>query len=160
MVLCTIPFRPITTVEQTHPMQTETASRLLCGSGNSVFMSLHNASIVTLLLARILPRKHVGEPFNSRDYSLASGNCMPGTRESTSSYNYHVSAPASLLASSPNSNQSMEWIGLKRSSPVRIHELLILIQSNPADYPEYESSPVQSGHNRVGIYQIPCKIDM
>ena len=56
--------------------------------------------------------------------------------------------------------QSMEWIELKRSSPVRIHEPLILIQSNPADGPERESRPVQSGHNRVGIYQIPCKIDM
>ena len=54
----------------------------------------------------------------------------------------------------------MEWIELKRSSPVQIHEPLILIQSNPADEPEAESSPVQSGHNRVGIYQIPCKIDM
>ena len=54
----------------------------------------------------------------------------------------------------------MEWIELKRSSPVQIHEPLILIQSNPADEPESESSPVQSGHNRVGIYQIPCKIDM
>ena len=56
--------------------------------------------------------------------------------------------------------QSMEWIELKRSSPIRIHEPLILIQSNPADGPEYDSSPVQSGHNRVGIYQIPCKIDI
>ena len=54
----------------------------------------------------------------------------------------------------------MEWIELKRSSPVQIHEPLILIQSNPADDVESESSPVQSGHNRVGIYQIPCKIDM
>ena len=41
----------------------------------------------------------------------------------------------------------MEWIELERSSPVQIHELLILIQSNPADDPESESSPVQSGHN-------------
>ena len=49
---------------------------------------------------------------------------------------------------------------LKRSSPVQIHEALILIQSNPADDPEAESSPVQSGHNRVGIYQIPAKIYM
>ena len=57
-------------------------------------------------------------------------------------------------------NQSMEWIELKRSSPVQIHEPLILNQSNPADDPESESSPVQSGHNRIGIYQIPCKIDM
>ena len=56
--------------------------------------------------------------------------------------------------------QSMKWIELKRSSPVQIHEPLILIQSNPADNPEAESSPVQSGHNRVGIYQIPCKIYM
>ena len=56
--------------------------------------------------------------------------------------------------------QSMEWIELKRSSPVQIHEPLILIQSNPADEPESESSPVQSGHNRVGIYQMPCKIVM
>ena len=31
----------------------------------------------------------------------------------------------------------MEWIELKRSSPVQIHEPLILIQSNPADDPEY-----------------------
>ena len=54
----------------------------------------------------------------------------------------------------------MEWIELKQSSPVQIHEPLILIQSNPADEPESESSPVQSGHNIVGIYQIPCKIDM
>ena len=54
----------------------------------------------------------------------------------------------------------MEWIELKRSSPVQIHEPLILIQSNPADDPEFESSPVQSGHNRAVIYQIPCKIDM
>ena len=57
-------------------------------------------------------------------------------------------------------NQSMEWIELKRSSPVQIHEPLILIQSNPADEPESESSPVQSGHNRVGIYQMPYKIVM
>ena len=57
-------------------------------------------------------------------------------------------------------DQSMEWIELKRSSLVQIHEPLILIQSNPADDPEFESSPVQSGHNRVGIYQIPCNIDM
>ena len=57
-------------------------------------------------------------------------------------------------------NQSMEWIELKRSSPVQVHEPLILIQSNPADDPEFEYSPVQSGHNRAGTYQIPCKIDM
>ena len=57
-------------------------------------------------------------------------------------------------------DQSMEWIELKWSSPVQIHEPLILIQSNPADDPESQSSPVQSGYNRVGIYQIPCKIDM
>ena len=57
-------------------------------------------------------------------------------------------------------HQSMEWIEFKRSSPVQIREPLILIQSNPADDPESESSPVQSGHNRIGIYQIPCKIDM
>ena len=57
-------------------------------------------------------------------------------------------------------NQSMEWIEFKRSSPVQIHEPLILIQSNPADDSESESSHVQSGHSRVGIYQIPCKIDM
>ena len=57
-------------------------------------------------------------------------------------------------------HQSMEWIELKRSSPVQIHEPLILIQSNPADDRESESSPVQSGHNIIGIYQIPCKIDM
>ena len=50
---------------------------------------------------------------------------------------------------------SMKWIELKRSSSVQIHEPLILIQSNPANDPEAESSPVQSGHNRVGIYQIP-----
>ena len=56
--------------------------------------------------------------------------------------------------------QSMKWIELKRSSPVEIHESLILIQPNPADDPEAESSPVQSGHNRVDIYQIPCKIYM
>ena len=43
--------------------------------------------------------------------------------------------------------QSMEWIELERSGPVQIHEPLILIQSNPADDPESESSPVQSGHN-------------
>ena len=54
----------------------------------------------------------------------------------------------------------MEWIELKRSSPVQIHEPLILIQSNPADDPEFESSPVQSGHNRASTYQIPCKIYM
>ena len=54
----------------------------------------------------------------------------------------------------------MEWIESKRSSPVQIQEPLILIQSNPADDPESESSPVQSGHNRIGIYQIPCKINM
>ena len=55
----------------------------------------------------------------------------------------------------------MEWIELKRSSPVQIHQALILIQSNyPADDPEAESSPVQSGHNRVGIYQISDKIYM
>ena len=61
---------------------------------------------------------------------------------------------------SVDTQQSMEWIELKRSSPVQIHEALILIQSNPADDPEAESSPVQSGHNRVGIYQIPYKIYM
>ena len=49
------------------------------------------------------------------------------------------------------------WNGL---SPVQIHEPLILIQSNPADDPEAESSPVQSGHNRVGICQLPCKISI
>ena len=38
--------------------------------------------------------------------------------------------------------QSVKWIELKRSSPVQIHEPLILIQSNPADDPEAESSPV------------------
>ena len=68
-----------------------------------------------------------------------------------------------LARSSPTmryTGQSMEWIELKRSSPVQIHEPLILIQSNPADDPETESSSVQSGHNRVGIYQIPYKIDM
>ena len=59
-----------------------------------------------------------------------------------------------------SADQSMKWIELKRSSPVHIHESLILIQSNPADDPEAESSPVQSGHNRVDIYQIPCKIYM
>ena len=56
--------------------------------------------------------------------------------------------------------QSMEWIELLRSSPVQIHDPLILIQSSPADDPETESSPVQSIHNRVGICQIPCKICM
>ena len=56
--------------------------------------------------------------------------------------------------------QSMEWIELKRSSPIQIHEPLILIQSNPVDGPESESSPVQSRHNRVSIYQMPSKIDM
>ena len=65
-----------------------------------------------------------------------------------------------ILAENKGYSQSMEWIELKRSSPVQIHEPLILIQSNPADDPESESSPVQSGHNRIGIYQIPCKIDM
>ena len=55
-------------------------------------------------------------------------------------------------------DQSMKWTELKRSSPVQIHGSLILIQSNPADDPEPESSPVQSGHNRVGIYQIPRKM--
>ena len=49
-------------------------------------------------------------------------------------------------------HQSMEWIELKRSSPVQIHEPLILIQSNPSDDPESESGPVQSGHNRKDIY--------
>ena len=62
--------------------------------------------------------------------------------------------------SGPAASQSMKWIELKRSSPVQIHEPLILIQSNPADDPEAESSLVQSGHNRVGVYQIPCKIYM
>ena len=52
----------------------------------------------------------------------------------------------------------MKWIELRGSGPVQIHEPLILIQSNPADDTETESSPVKSGHNRVGIYQIPCKI--
>ena len=56
--------------------------------------------------------------------------------------------------------QSMKWIELKWSSPVQIHEPLILIQSNPADDPEAESSSVESGLHRVGIYQIPCKIYM
>ena len=54
----------------------------------------------------------------------------------------------------------MKWIELKGSSPVQIHEPLILIQSNPAGDPEAESSPVQSGDNRVGSYQIPCQIYM
>ena len=54
----------------------------------------------------------------------------------------------------------MEWIELKRSSPVQIHESLILIQSNLANDPEAESSPVKSGHNRVRIYQMHCKIYM
>ena len=54
----------------------------------------------------------------------------------------------------------MKWIELERSSPVQIHEPLVVIQSNPTDDPEAESSPVQSGHNRVGICQIPCKIYM
>ena len=44
-------------------------------------------------------------------------------------------------------NQGMKWIEFKWSSPVQIHEPLILIQSNPADGPEAESSPVQSGHS-------------
>ena len=57
-------------------------------------------------------------------------------------------------------HQSMERIELKRSSPIQIHEPLILIQTNPADHPESESSPVHSGHNRVSIYQMPSKIDM
>ena len=51
----------------------------------------------------------------------------------------------------------MKWIELKRSSPVQIHESLILIQSNPADDTEAESCLVQSGHNIVAIYQIPYK---
>ena len=38
----------------------------------------------------------------------------------------------------------MECIELKRSSQVQIHEPLILIQSNPSDDPESESSPVQN----------------
>ena len=56
--------------------------------------------------------------------------------------------------------QSMKWIELKRSNLVQIHEPPILIQSNPADDPETESSPVQSENNKVDIYQIPCKIYM
>ena len=44
----------------------------------------------------------------------------------------------------------MKWIELKRSSPVQIHEPLILIQSNPTHDPEAEPSPVQSGHKIVG----------
>ena len=35
---------------------------------------------------------------------------------------------------------SMKWNELKGSSPVQIHEPLILIQSNPADDPEAESN--------------------
>ena len=58
----------------------------------------------------------------------------------------------------PVKRQSMKWIEMKRSSPVQIHKSLILIQFNPADDPEAESSPVQSGLNRIGIYLIPCKI--
>ena len=50
--------------------------------------------------------------------------------------------------------QSMKWIELKGSSPVQIHEPPILIQSNPADDLEAESSPVQSENNKVDIYQI------
>ena len=64
------------------------------------------------------------------------------------------------LSDSLGCKQSMKWIELKGSSLVQIHEPLILIQSNPADDPEAQSSPVQSGHNRVGIYQIPYKICM
>ena len=66
----------------------------------------------------------------------------------------------SRLSVSRAVGQSMEWIELKRSSPVQIHEPLILIQSIPPDEPESESSPAQSGHNGVGIYQMPCEIDM
>ena len=60
----------------------------------------------------------------------------------------------------PVKEQSMHWIEWKRFSPIQIHESLILIQSNPAADPEAESSPVQSGHKRVGNYQIPYKIYM
>ena len=56
--------------------------------------------------------------------------------------------------------QSMKWIELKIFIPVQIHDPLILIQSNPAEDPEAESSPDQCGHNRVGILQIPCKVYM
>ena len=49
-------------------------------------------------------------------------------------------------------SKCMKWIELKRSSPVQIHEPLILIQPYPADDPEAESSPVQSEHNREGIH--------
>ena len=45
----------------------------------------------------------------------------------------------------------MKWIDLKISSPVLVHEPLILIQSNQADNPEAEFSPVQSGYNRECI---------
>ena len=38
--------------------------------------------------------------------------------------------------------QSMNWIELKRSSPVQIHEPLTLIQSNPAE--DQKLNPVQS----------------
>ena len=54
--------------------------------------------------------------------------------------------------------QSMKWIELKSSSQVQIHEPLILIQSNPADDPEAESSPAQSGHNRVASTKYHVRI--
>ena len=56
--------------------------------------------------------------------------------------------------------QNMKRIELQRSSPVQIHEPPILIQSNPADDSVAQSSPVQSEHNRVDIYQIPSKLYM
>ena len=62
---------------------------------------------------------------------------------------FHIFIGEGLQVQEEPPGQSMEWIELKRSSPVQIHELLILIQSNPADDPESESSPVQSGHNTV-----------
>ena len=51
----------------------------------------------------------------------------------------------------------LKWIELNRPSPVQIHETLILIQSNPAEDPEAQSRPVQSGHIRVGTYKYLVK---
>ena len=92
-----------------------------------------------------------------------SESCLGSRDGRKASRDCYMSPKKAIIPTQSSRNttwQSMEWIELKRSSPIQIHEPLILIQSNPADDPESESSSVQSGHNRASIYQIPFKIDM
>ena len=48
-------------------------------------------------------------------------------------------------------SQSMKWIELTRSSPVQVHEPLILIQSNPADDPEAASNQDTTDYRYLNI---------